>query len=200
MHSYIFSKVVHWQTQTCNSAQERIYSLSAFLAKETLLVKRKLEKLFSLMWPAFKLRVVLNSGIKIGSLFNFKDNLPFGVRSFVVYKYTCGDCYITYIGKTTRHLLVRMSEHLGISFKTGAVRKYHEKQTTAIREHIRSCKHTGDVSNFSVLANARNDFELLVKESLLIGKEQPVLNKQIKNFQLSLFWIGPTFICCSVCI
>ena len=158
-----------------------------FLGKETLLVKRKLEKLFSLMWPAFKLRVVLNSGIKIGSLFNFKDNLPFGVRSFVVYKYTCGDCYITYIGKTTRHLLVRMSEHLGISFKTGAVRKYHEKQTTAIREHIRSCKHTGDVSNFSVLANARNDFELLVKESLLIGKEQPVLNKQIKNFQLSLF-------------
>ena len=32
-----------------------------------------------------------------------------------------------------------------------------------------------------------NDFGLLIKESLLIGKYKPNLNKQINTFQLSLF-------------
>ena len=48
---------------------------------------------------------------KIGSFFNFKDIIPFRARSYIVYKFSCGDCDITYIGKTARHLLVRLSEH-----------------------------------------------------------------------------------------
>ena len=158
-----------------------------FLGRETLALKKKLLSFFSSQFPAFKLKIVLQSGIKIGNLLNFKDILPFGVRSFVIYKYKCGHCNMTYIGKTTRHLLVRMSEHLGISYITRKDRKYNDKQTTAIREHIRLCKHSGDFSNFEIVSQANTDFELLLKESLLVGHEQPFLNKQVKSFQLSLF-------------
>ena len=157
------------------------------MGSETLIVKKKLKKLFSNEFlHKFKLQIVLKSGIKIGSLLKFKD-IPFDARSHVVYKFSCGNCDITYLGKTKRHLLVRMSEHLGISYKTGKPRKYNNLQTTAVREHLRLCKHESDVNNFKIVSYANTDFELLIKESLLVTKEQPELNKQIKSFQLSLF-------------
>ena len=86
---------------------------------------------------------------------------------------------MTYIGKTTRHLLVRMSEHLGISHRTKKSRKYNPKQTTAIREHSRLCDHTGCFDDFKIITEGKTDFELLLKEALLVGKEQPILDKQV---------------------
>ena len=80
-----------------------------------------------------------------------------------------------------------MSEHLGISHITRKDRKYNHKQTTAIREHIRLCKHSDDFNNVEIVSQANTDFESLLKESLLVGHEQPVLNKQVKSSQLSLF-------------
>ena len=158
-----------------------------FLGTETLSVKRKLKKLFSTVFPAYDIRIVLSSGIKIGSFLNFKDKLSFKVRSFVVYKFTCGECNVTYIGKTKRHLKVRMCEHLGISYITGKPRKFNQNQTTAVREHLRECGHKNDLNNFKILTQAKSDSELIIKESLLIGKEKPPLNKQVKTYQLSLF-------------
>ena len=89
---------------------------------------------------------------------------------------------MTYIGKTKRHLLVRMCEHLGTSYKTGKESKYNPAKTSAIREHIRLSKHTGDIVSY-----ANNDFEALIKESLLVGLQKPSLNKQVNSFKLELF-------------
>ena len=86
-----------------------------------------------------------------------------------------------------QHLLVRMSEDLGISYKTGKDRKYNSKQTTAIRENIRLCKHQGDFNNFEIVLHANSDFEFLIKESLLVSHEQPLLNELVKSFQLYFF-------------
>ena len=94
---------------------------------------------------------------------------------------------MTYIGKTKRHHLVRMCEHLGISYKTQNDSKYNPEKTTAIREHIRLSKHPGNFSNFKIVSYANSDFEALVKESLLVGLEKPPLNKQVKSLQLELF-------------
>ena len=103
------------------------------------------------------------------------------------YKFTCGDCNITYIGKTTRHLKVRMCEHLGISHITGNPRKFNPQQDTAVKKHLRETGHKCDMKNFQILTQAKSDLELLIKESLLIGRERPILNKQVKTYQLSLF-------------
>ena len=94
---------------------------------------------------------------------------------------------MTYIGKTMRHLLVRMSEHLGIFYKTGKTSKYNPNKTTAVREHIMPYKHSSIADNFTIVFQANNDFEFLTKESLLVSHDKPLLNKQVKNFSLPLF-------------
>ena len=158
-----------------------------FLGRGTLAIKKKLRNLFSSQFPAFQLKIVLKSGLKIGSFLNFKSTLPFDVRSLVVYKYTCSHCNMTYIGKTKRHHLVRMCEHLGISYITERDSKYNPQKTTAIREHIRANKHPGNFSNFKIVSYANTNFEALIKESLLVGLEKPPLNKQVKSLKLELF-------------
>ena len=56
-----------------------------------------------------------------------------------------------------------------------------------MRQHIHDINHIGTFDNFKPLGYARNDFELLIKESLLITKLKPTLNKQIDKFKLELF-------------
>ena len=139
------------------------------------------------MFPAFKLKIILNSGTKISSLLSFKDKIPLHIRSLVMYKYTCGSCNAAYIGKTKRHFKVRICEHLGISYRTGKPLKYDVRKPTAVRENIRCDKHAADFTNFKVLGCAKNDYTLQIKESLLIGKEKCDLNKQVKCLKLELF-------------
>ena len=158
-----------------------------FLGPDSLILGSKLKKLFSSVFPAYKIKIIIKPGTKLSSLFNFKDKLSPKCLSHVVYKFSCGGCNITYIGKTSRHLKVRMCEHLGISPITGKPRKFHPNQDTAVKKHLRESGHTCDMINFKILSNANNDLDLSIKESLLIGKENPVLNKQVKTFQLLLF-------------
>ena len=49
------------------------------------------------------------------SLFHFKNVIPKELQSHLVYKFTCGNCNITYYGKNKRHLNARSSERIGIS-------------------------------------------------------------------------------------
>ena len=105
----------------------------------------------------------------------------------VLYRFKCGDCNITYIGKTCRHFQVRFSEHLGISNVTNLPLKYNKKSTTAIRDHINSCKHQNSPENFKIIGTAKNDYYLKIKESLNILRETPKLNKTVKSFPLALF-------------
>ena len=150
-----------------------------FLGQQTIAIKKKLQTSFSSQFPGFKLKIILKSGNNIGNLLNFKDILPVSVRSLVIYKYSCSHCNMTYIGKTKRHFLVRMCEHLGTSYKTGAESKYNPDKTTAIREHIRLNQHMTQSSDFKIVYFANNYFETLIKESLLVGLEKPFLNKQV---------------------
>ena len=70
-----------------------------------------------------------------------------------------------------------MCEHMGISHLTGKNLKYNNTQATNVRQHIHDLNHIGNFDNFKPLGYARNDFELLIKESLLITKLKPTLNK-----------------------
>ena len=181
------SKLFTVKTEIPTVPKKEFLMCLPYLGQQTIAIKKKLQNFFSSQFPAFKLKIVLKSGIKIGSFLNFKDILPFGARSLVIYKYSCSHCNMTYIGKTKRHLLVRMCEHLGTSYKTGKESKYNPAKTSAIREHIRLSKHTGDISNFKIVSYANNDFEALIKESLLVGLQKPSLNKQVNSFKLELF-------------
>ena len=75
-----------------------------FLGPDSQIVGSKLKKLFSSVFPAYKIKCIIKPGMKLCNLFNFKDKLSPKCLSHVVYKFSCGDCNITYIGKTSRHL------------------------------------------------------------------------------------------------
>ena len=170
-----------------SSEKEEFIITLPFLGNQSNIIKKKLTKLFCDFYPTAKLKIVFKCGNKIGNLFKFKDDIPSHIRALVVYQFTCSNCNVTYIGKTKRHHKVRMCEHLGVSHKTGESLKYNVKTTTAIRDHIKDSGHINDFTSFEILNFGKNNLECLIKESVLIKKLNPPLNKQVDYFKLSLF-------------
>ena len=58
---------------------------------------------------------------------------------------------------------------------------------SVISDHLLECNCSIDFDHFDILAFDTNKFRLLIKESLLIKRDQPQLNKTIKSFPLKLF-------------
>ena len=174
-------KAVH----TC-ARKKLIFSLE-YLGKNSLEIKKRLERVIQEQIPFCKINIVFSSKKKLRNFFAFKDKVPKNLKSLVLYKFTCSDCNVTYIGKTKRHYQVRYSEHLGISKVTNQPLKYSKKTTTAVREHIHFCNHKNTHDSFKIIGSARNDYHLKIKESLNILRENPLINKTVKSFPLYLF-------------
>ena len=56
--------------------------------------------------------VLAFSSFQVGSLFSVKDPIPDGLRSCVVYKFSCAGCAACYVGENTRHFNTRVRQHL----------------------------------------------------------------------------------------
>ena len=97
----------------------------------------------------------------------------------------CSNCKVTYYGKTYRHVFTRAAEHMGISNLTGNRLKCVKK--SAVSDQVLEYNFSIDFDHFDILASDPNKFRLLIKESLLIKRDQPQLNKTIKSFPLKLF-------------
>ena len=111
------------------------------------------------------------------------------MRSRVVYIYTCQCCGALYLGQTRRHIHTRISEHMGVSPLTGKKRATTLFPTSSIQAHTRQTNHAISPNDFSIISSCRSssNFELLIRESLLISKYKPSLNENISSIPLSLF-------------
>ena len=100
-------------------------------------------------------------------LYNIKhDNTS--LVSSLIYKFDCNKCNSIYVGKTTRHLAVRISKHMGVSYRT--LLPLSSSPFSAIRKHVNISDHENYSimpEQFKIIARDQNDFELLIKESLL---------------------------------
>ena len=76
-------------------------------------------------------------------------------------------------------------EHIGISPLTS--KKIKPSKESAIRDHLLICNNVPSFDEFSILAHGNNRFVLEIKESLLIKRDKPVLNKNISSARLFLF-------------
>ena len=132
-----------------------------------------------------KVKVIFQSPCKLNSLFRYKDSLQKKIRSDIVYRYMCSNCKVTYYGKTYCHFFTRAAEHMGISNLTGKRLKCVKQ--SAVSDHLLECNCSIDFDHFDILASDVNKFRLLIKESLLIKRDKPQLNKTIKSFSLKLF-------------
>ena len=105
--------------------------------------------------------------------------------SCAVYKFQCGRCNATYHGETDMRLKVRLGEHIGISPLT--FEKVKPSIESSIRDHLLLYNHDPSFDDFIILALGTNKFSLEIKESLLIKRDKPILNKNISSTTLFLF-------------
>ena len=86
---------------------------------------------------------------------------------------------------TSKNKLTRAADHIGISNLTGKCLK--PVKQSAVSDHLLECNCSIDFDHFDILASDANRFRLLIKESLVIKRDQPQLNKTIKSFPLKRF-------------
>ena len=135
-----------------------------------------------------KLQIIFSSQNRLGDYFKFKDKIPLQCRSYILYRFLCNKCNLVYYGKTFRHYKVRVYEHLGTSLKTNKPYTYNSENSnnTAVLTHIHSCKCEASMDDFKIIGSAKNDYHLRIKESIIIKKDNPILNKSVKSIPLSL--------------
>ena len=145
----------------------------------------ELKKIISKFYPFLDLRISPVNPVSISSFFKFKDPLPVGIRSRVIYMFTCPACCAgTYIGCTIRHLRARFSAHKGISHRTGE--PLGVKEHSNIRNHASKCKIDLNIKDFKILSSGYDANSLLIVESLLIKQKHPSLNTDSTSVPLFL--------------
>ena len=112
---------------------------------------------------------------KVGDFFSLKAQSPFLLASNVVYRFTCSlDVNTSYIGKTERHLIARVKEHLDLQ----------GKKQSAVKDHIKdcaACQANTSIDNFTILKHCKNYRDVNVHETFLIRHHKPSLNVQLFN-------------------
>ena len=129
-------------------------------------------------------KIVLVIKFTVSSFFNYKDKLPAGVRSSLVYKFSCAQCASTYSCSTGRMLRTRVAEHAGRSYRTG-VRLAHPPHS-AVREHAEACDVGVVLDNFSILNSTSSLLDLRILETLYIFRHKPNLNNTQSCFPLEI--------------
>ena len=107
------------------------------------------------------------------------------LRSNLVCKFTCAGCKATYYGETCRHFKVRVDEPSRISPVTN--KRSKSRKSTAVKDHMLICEQPVSFEDFKVLVPSNSEYHLKIKESLLISRDQPVLNKNEASLPLHLF-------------
>ena len=102
----------------------------------------------------------------------------------VTYKFYCGICSKSYYGECVRHLNARIGDHIGISPLT---KKNVKSKGSAVSDHLQLCNHLPSFESFSVLTKENKKIGLELKESLLIMRDKPSLNRSIRFAPLDLF-------------
>ena len=85
---------------------------------------------------------------------------------------------------TCRHFKVTVGEHSGISPLTN--KRSKSKKSTAVKDHMLICYQPVSFNDFEVLASSNSEFHLKIKESLLISRDQPILNKNKVSLPLHI--------------
>ena len=145
-------------------------------------IRKTLHKLLKQRYPDTIFRYIFTNGKTISTLFRHKESLPSPLISKIVYQYECLSCGAKYVGQTQRNLFLRTAEHMGLSPRTG--RKIQNPAFSAIRSHSLNANHPFDSSNFKIIHRAKNNFDLLLLESLYIKHLSPELNNQTSSYPL----------------
>ena len=131
-----------------------------------------------------KLKIIFQTGNRLKNYFRFKDRVPETLQSNFDYKFKCRSCTASYYSKTYRHMKVRVSEHQGVSPRTG--KRVKGTLSTSVRDHMLDCDHRVAWEDFSIIGRESNHYLLETKESLFIKRDNPSLNRNKYSQELLL--------------
>ena len=83
-----------------------------------------------------------------------------------------------------RHLNIRIGEHIGISPFN---RKQVKPQNSSVTDHLLFSNQSAFNDDFSILTRENKKFLLELKESLLLMRDKPTLNRNIISAPLYLY-------------
>ena len=106
-----------------------------------------------------------------------KDAVPVGLRTRVVYEFSCASCNACYVGETSRHFSTRVRGDL-LSDRSSNVLKHLQSSEF--------CKASCAPDCFEILDSAATRYQVKLKESMFIKWEKPDLNQQVKHINLTL--------------
>ena len=154
----------------------------SFLGTMSSNLKQKLQTSIGNSLRQCNIKVFLKSTNHLFILFRFKVVIPKELRSHLVYKFSCSSCHATYYGKTERHSNVRSCEHIGLSPLTG---NRVTCKPSAIFDHLILHEHNNSSFNdFSILCCENNVFTLYLRESILVKRDLPELNRNVSSMPL----------------
>ena len=147
--------------------------------------RRFINKLQNIINSKLQLTLKINpvdKTFKVSQYFQLQTRVPPALCSNIVYQFSClCDSSLKYIGMSTRHLSIRVGEHLGFHFKT----------ESSVKNHIMSCNICANskfnINSFKKIIKYNSNSETEIHEVLLIKKHNPRLNRQ-------LFAIGSSFL------
>ena len=150
--------------------KKKLCLVLALIGEMSALVKFGLIRSLHKRLPFCKVKIVFKTSNRLKIYFSFKDVVPEPLRFCQIYNFTCGSCNVSYIGETFCHLKVRVSEHQGVSPRTGK----HLKGTlsASLRDHILDCNHVVAWNDFEVLGKEPNHWLLEIMESLFIKRDR----------------------------
>ena len=155
------------------------------MGKMSALVKSELARSLHKRLNFGKVKIAFKTSNRLKNYFSFNNVVPEPLGSCQTYNFTCGSCNASYIGKTFRHMKVRVSEHQGISARTG--KHFKGTLSTSVRDHKLDWSHIVAWDDIKVLRRESNQWLLEIKETLFINRDRPSLNKNIYLQELFLF-------------
>ena len=165
--------------------KKELFIVLPYLIMSSLCLRTRLQKSINSNISFCKIKVIFKSSTRLANFFRFKDKIPLWLRSNIVYKFACGRCNATYYGESCRHFKVRVGEHPGISPLTSKQSK--SKKSIAFKDHMLMCDQPVSFDDFKMLASSNSEFHLKIKESFLISRDQPILNRNEASLPLYLF-------------
>ena len=107
-------------------------------------------------------------------MFKFKGSNPLYFCSHLICKFQCSNFNITYYDETERHLKVRADQHLSASPLMG--KRVNNNKKSSVKDHCLLSRHVCSFDDFTVLNYKSHKFKRLIKVSLLVTKDKPLLN------------------------
>ena len=173
VYRYLSKKIINKPSETdpIETNENIRYFKLPFIGKFSKFTENKLQKLTKQFCKEGTNIKIVFSTFKLASLFSAKDKVPYGLKSYVVYKLLCAGCNASNVGETYRHFSTRTHEHLET-----------DKSCNIYRQFLKNPQRRSicDENCFSILDSARTKYILKLKEGMYIKWLQPFLNKQVK--------------------